>query len=194
MKRILAFAMMTLAAGLLPALPVAADSLWPAAQGGSMYADKKAHAVGDLLTVIIVQSSLASHEAESQTEKSESATGKEGSGLLSFFPDFGLSAKRSTAGSGSTVRKTQFADRMTVRVTGVLLNGTLQIEGARATNINAEKLEAKLTGIVRPQDIAPDNTVLSSAIADQQLVWSGKGPISEKQKPGIISQILHFLF
>lgn len=182
----------TLTAALL--LPAAADSLWPAGRSISPYADKRARAVGDLLTVIIVQSSVASHEAESQTEKSTSAGAEKGTGILSLFPDFSLSAKRATAGSGSTTRKTQFADRMTARVTEVLPNGALRIEGVRATNINAEKLEARLSGIVRPQDIAPDNTVLSSAIADQQIVWTGKGPIAEKQKPGIISWLLHFLF
>lgn len=194
MKRTAINVIVSLVFAALPALPGAGDSLWPAQRTCSTYSDQSARQVGDLLTVIIVQSSVASHEAESDTEKSTSATAGEGSGLLSFFPDFSLGAKRSTSGSGSTVRKTQFADRMTARVAQVLANGTLQVEATRTTVINAEKLEAKLTGIVRPQDISPENTVLSTAIADQQIVWSGKGPIAEKQRPGLISCLLHFLF
>jgi len=193
MKRI-AIAILCIAAIVLIAASSAADSLWPASRTAATYADKCARAVGDLLTIIIVESSAASHEAESQTDKSESANAARGTGLLRFFQQLGLSAKRSTAGSGSTTRKTELADRMTVRVTELLPNGALRIEGTRATLINAEKLEASLTGVVRQQDIGPDNTVLSTAIADQKLTWSGKGPIAEKQKPGIISWLLHFLF
>jgi len=188
-KAIIAF---LIAAGCVQ--PSRGDSLWPAGRTTSSCADKRARAVGDLLTVIIVQSSIVSHEADSQTDKSTSASADKGTGLLKLFPDLGLSAERSTSGSGSTSGRTQLADRMTVRVTEVLPNGVLKIEGARTTNINADKLEARLTGVVRSQDISAEDTVLSTAIADQQIVWTGKGPIAEKQKPGIISWLLHFLF
>jgi flagellar L-ring protein precursor FlgH len=193
MKHIITAVVIALSAAAL-AQPGRSDSLWPAERQGSLYADQRAHAVGDLLTVIIVQSSVASHEAESETNKSASASASPGAGLLSFFPDFGLGAKRSTSGSGSTVSKTQFADRMTARVTEVLPNGALRIEGVRSTVINAEKMELRLTGVVRPQDVSPDNTVLSSNLADEQIEWTGKGPIAEKQRPGLISRLLHFLF
>jgi len=193
MKHIITAVVIALGAAAL-AQPGRSDSLWPAERQGSLYADQRAHAVGDLLTVIIVQSSVASHEAESETNKSASASASPGAGLLSFFPDFGLGAKRSTSGSGSTVSKTQFADRMTARVTEVLPNGALRIEGVRSTVINAEKMELRLTGVVRPQDVSPDNTVLSSNLADEQIEWTGKGPIAEKQRPGLISRLLHFLF
>ena len=193
MTHIMTAAIIALSAAAL-AQPGRSDSLWPVELRGSLYADQRARAVGDLLTVIIVQSSVASHEAESETNKSASASASQGTGLLSLFPDLGFGAKRSTSGSGSTVSKTQFADRMTARVTEVLPNGALKIEGVRSTVINAEKMELKLTGIVRPQDVSPDNTVLSSNLADEQLQWSGKGPIAEKQRPGLISRLLHFLF
>jgi flagellar L-ring protein precursor FlgH len=171
-----------------------ADSLWPEDQKTSMYQDQRARAVGDLLTVIIVQSTVASHEAQSDTKKDTSAKADKGIGLLKFFPDLGLSATRSTSGSGSTSSKTQLADRMTVKVTAVLGSGALQIEGVRSTVISAEKVEVRLTGVVRSQDISADNTILSSNIADQQLTFTGKGPIAEKQKPGLISRLLRFLF
>jgi flagellar L-ring protein precursor FlgH len=193
MKHIITAVVIALSAAAL-AQPGRSDSLWPAERQGSLYADQRAHAVGDLLTVIIVQSSVASHEAESETNKSASASASPGAGLLSFFPDFGLGAKRSTSGSGSTVSKTQFADRMTARVTEVLPNGALRIEGVRSTVINAEKMELRLTGVVRPQDVSPDNTVLSSNLADEHIEWTGQGPIAEKQRPGLISRLLHFLF
>jgi flagellar L-ring protein precursor FlgH len=174
--------------------PGRADSLWPADRAASAYRDQRARAVGDLLTVIVVQSSVASHEAASETDKRTSASADHGTGLLKFFPDFGFGAERTTSGSGSTTSKTQFADRMTVKVTEVLDNGAVRIEGLRSTVINAEKMELRLTGVVRAQDIAPDNTVLSTFIADQQLEFTGKGPIAEKQRPGLISRLLHFLF
>jgi flagellar L-ring protein precursor FlgH len=193
MKHIITAVVIALSAAAL-AQPGRSDSLWPAERQGSLYADQRAHAVGDLLTVIIVQSSVASHEAQSDTKKNASASASHGTGLLSFFPDFGLGAERSTSGSGSTVSKTQFADRMTARVTEVLANRALKIEGVRSTVINAEKMELRLTGVVRPQDVSPDNTVLSSNLADEQIEWTGKGPIAEKQRPGLISRLLHFLF
>lgn len=183
----------TVLAAALPG-PTRADSLWPADRKASLYEDQRPRAVGDLLTVVVVQTSTATHSAESATKKSESASTGTASGLLDFFPDFGYDASRATSGSGSTVSKTQLTDRVTVKVIELLPNGVLKIEGVRATAINAEKLEVRLTGVVRSQDVGADNTVLSSQVADQQLVFTGKGPIAEKQRPGLISRLLHFLF
>ena len=72
--------------------------------------------------------------------------------------------------------------------------GNLEIEGTRMVQTNKEKEEIKLTGTIRPEDIATDNTVLSTSIADAKIAHQGSGPIGSAQKLGIITKLLRILF
>lgn len=175
------------------ATAAAADSLWTA-NSRSLFVDRRASRVGDLLAVLVVESVTATHQATHQTNKALEAESGGGNGLLSFFPDFGLSAERSTSGSGASTQSTRISDRLSVTVTALDPAGNLIIEGSRLINLGADKLEMRFRGKVRPDDVEADNTVLSSDVADLEVTWSGKGPIAEKQKPGLISRLLHFLW
>jgi flagellar L-ring protein precursor FlgH len=68
------------------------------------------------------------------------------------------------------------------------------VEGTRTVGVNAEKQKVVISGIVRPQDIGPDNTISSVYLANASVQVDGKGPIGDRQRKGLISTILHWLF
>lgn len=174
-------------------MPSWANSLW-CDRTGNQFSDNKARAVGDLLTVVIVQESSATTQAQHATAKSQDANAGAGSGLLKKFPGFGVKADRTTTGSGTSAASTRLTDSITVRVTEVLCNGNLRIEGTRHVKLEKDEMTLVFSGIVRQEDIAPDNSVTSAQIADQCLASKGCGPIAEKQHPGLLSRILSVLW
>jgi len=170
-----------------------ADSLWTG-NAQSLFVDRRAHRVGDILSVLIVEAVSASHSATHQTTKEVSAEAQGGLGLLSFFPRLGLSASRGAAGSGSNITSTRITDRISVTVVAVDLLGNMSIAGQRTMELGPDKLELQFAGKVRPEDVGADNSVLSSDVADLVVTWAGKGPIAEKQKSGLLYRLLHFLW
>jgi flagellar L-ring protein precursor FlgH len=182
---------------------VQADSLFPGSSTAvktsvatsSLFADNKARRVGDTLTIIIDETASASSQAATKTSKNENLNYGPGFGpILHLIKNFGISGGISSDGSGSTNRSDKLAARIALTVKEVLPNGDLRVEGKRHVGINAETQEITLSGTVRPQDIAYDNTVSSSLVADAQIKYNGKGPVGDKQHDGIISRIFKFLF
>jgi flagellar L-ring protein precursor FlgH len=80
--------------------------------------------------------------------------------------------------------------KMTATVTNVLPNGNLMIQGMREVVLNDEQQIIVLTGIVRPQDVSQDNTVLSTYIANARIEYTGSGVVTERQSPGWADRIL----
>lgn len=174
---------------------VAAESLWVSAKSGSVYSDKKAAKVGDIITIIIEESAVSSQQASTDTKKdSKLSTGPGIGPLLKKIPLLEYSGGDSIKASGTTTRSSNFATRMSAVVTKVLENGNLEIEGTRFVETNKEKEQVKLTGMVRKQDIQPDNTVLSAFVANATITHMGSGPIGSRQKEGLISKIFKILF
>ncbi len=171
-----------------------ADSLFPRA-AGSLFADNKARRVGDTLTILIDETASAQSSASTKTSKTESVSFGPGFGfLLSRLNKFGVNGTISSTASGSTNRTDNLTARIAVTVKEVLPNGNLLVEGRRKVGMNRETQEIALTGIVRPLDIGPDNTVASPLVADAQINFSGKGPVGDKQREGIITRIFKVLF
>lgn len=177
------------------AIPACAESLWVDSKSAQALADKRAAKVGDVVTVIIDESSSSSQQAATDVKKDSKTTTGSGVGpYLSKIPVFNYSGGDSMKGSGSTSRTAKFTARMTAVVKKVNDNGTMDIEGVRLVQTNKEKEEIKLTGTIRKQDVAPDNTIQSTAIANAVITHQGSGPIGGRQKEGIIQRILRILF
>lgn len=186
------------------AAPLAhADSLFPgsstavttSASTVSLFADNKASRVGDTLTIIIQETASAASSATTKTSKTESLNYGPGFGpLLHLIKNFGLDGSISGNGTGSTSRNDNLSARVAVTVKQVLPNGNLMVEGKRQVGMNAETQEITLSGVIRPQDIAFDNTIASPLVADAQIKYAGKGPVGDKQHDGIITRIFKVLF
>lgn len=195
-------ALLTIAATM--AASVQADSLFPGSSTDvarnhsasvSLFSDNKARRVGDTLTIVINENASATSQAETKTSKNENLNYGPGFGpLLHNIPAFGLSGSIGSDGIGSTNRTDNLTASIAVTVTQVLPNGNLVIEGKRKVGMNAETQEITLTGVVRPQDIAFDNTIQSPLVASAEIKYGGKGPVGDKQHDGLISRVFKFLF
>ncbi len=172
-----------------------AESLWPA-QGDSLYKDKKAFKIGDVLTVNVMESASARHQINTNAKKSSSNSISWGSQHSKGVPfsDFGIGGSENFTGGGRSARSGDLTGKITVRVTDVLPNGNLVINGNRVITVNDERQVMEITGIVRPEDVTAENAVLSQLIADAQIKYTGKGAVAEKARLGIISRFLSMLF
>jgi flagellar L-ring protein precursor FlgH len=102
--------------------------------------------------------------------------------------------KNDYSGEGKSSRKGKLKAKMTARITQVLPNGNFLIEGTRIVDVNGERQTTVLTGVIRPQDITPENTVFSYDIADAQISYKGRGSVNTAQRPGIFARFLNWLF
>ncbi|MEA2102850.1 MAG: flagellar basal body L-ring protein FlgH [Thermodesulfobacteriota bacterium] len=180
----------------------APGSLWsPGSRMASLYVDSKARKVGDIVIVQVVENASASKEAKtsaSRTNKADnSITNIMGLPLdkASFkgnplSPGIGASTDTEFEGDGKTSRKGDITAMVPASVTRVLPSGNLVIRGKKQIRLNMETQYLFLSGIVRPDDISPNNTTQSTYLADMCLDYHGSGIIGDQQKRGIISRAL----
>lgn len=169
-----------------------AVSLW--SDGVSLFGDKKAHAVGDIITIIISESSTAKRSGDSANAKSSNVNLPKGTGKLDFIPQLGASYSDGFQAKGSISNTNLVTARITVQVTEVKPNGNLTVSGQQTIKQGKDEQRIHITGTVRPEDVTADNTVLSTFVADAQIRIEGSGPLAAKQRQGILSQIFNFLF
>lgn len=163
----------------------------------SLFSDNKANQRGDAVTIIVIESSQASNNAET-TAGRNSQLGLNFSGSMdqTKLPsvDADLSTANSFSGSGSTKATGVVRTKISATVDSVLANGNMLIKGNRKIVINGEEQMINIKGIVRPSDIAADNTVLSYNISDAEITFEGSGLIDDSQKPGWLTKFLHWIF
>ena len=160
----------------------------------SLYTDHRARRLGDIVTIIVTESSKASKSSATKTSKKSGTN----SSLSDFFGlsglpvEMGVDAGSDYSGSGSTTRSGTMEARISAIVKQVLPNGNLMLEGTRQVVVNDDTQMITVSGLVRPEDISSDNTVLSMYMADAKIGYVGEGPIA--QKPGIVTRILQTPF
>lgn len=174
------------------AAPAQAASLW--VDQGGMFGDRKARAVGDTLTILISEVSTATRSGKADNSKSTSANVNAGTGLFTFINDAGFSTSDSFKNEGKISNTNAVTGKITVQVAAVKPNGNLVVSGTQSIKQNGEEQKITISGEVRPEDVSADNTVLSSYVANAQLKIDGKGPLANKQKQGILTQLFNFLF
>jgi flagellar L-ring protein precursor FlgH len=91
-------------------------------------------------------------------------------------------------GEGDTARRGTLRGSIAVRVTREMPNGDLFVEGTKVLMINNEEYHLYVSGLVRPSDIGPDNTIASSRIADAQIEFTGRGDVADQQRKGWLSR------
>jgi flagellar L-ring protein FlgH len=160
------------------------------------FLDRTARREGDIVTILISETSVASFAASTSANKNNTANVLKGLGpiLQSLVPQLGYGVNSNFQGGGSTTHSGKFLASMSVTVKQVLPNGNLIVEGHREIKVNKDWQIFKLSGMLRRDDIRSDNTILSEKIADAQIVAESKGIISDKQRRGILSKILDWLF
>jgi flagellar L-ring protein precursor FlgH len=184
----------TLALGvvLLPATAVP-QSLWRDDVSKPMYADKRASLVGDIITVIVQETTTASKNNRTATSRETSVDASissffyspAASGLLTKagqMPAVKLAGKNDYNGGGTINNSEKIISYVAVRVIDVLPNRNMVIEGRRETAFAGEQQTIVLRGVVRPDDVTSGNTVLSYNIADASIHIVSKGQLTDSQR------------
>lgn len=194
LRRYLEAARITVAGASVPTTPN-----WVA----DLFRDQRALRPNDLVTVQVIESISAIGAADSSLSKDSSA----GVSIPSLFglerrarggidPANLVSSAIGTdfSGQGATTRSSELFATMTARVSEVLPNGDLVLEGVREIDINGDRQIVVLTGVARPVDIGPNNVVLSPSIGQLRIRYFGRGLIKDNLRPGWLIRVLNKIF
>ena len=159
----------------------------------SFFSDRRAHRPGDIFTVLVTEASSVSAAAQTNTHKTDSAQ-------VSVLDKTGtvkpLSATVGSnfGGGGDIERSDKLVANLAVTVLNVDDRGNLIVHGEQDIQVNNERQRIRLDGIVRAEDIGPDNTVPSSRVGSARIEFTGKGILARKQSPGLLNRILSWFW
>ena len=198
-----------------PTLPPAYTSIEPV--GGSIYQasgdvrlfeDVKARRIGDVITVLLQESTSASKSAKTSTDKDQETAianptffgASPQFNLPGFIPldsnrdntlQQNLEAARSFEGEADSSQSNSLTGAITVTISDVLPNGNLVVRGEKWLTLNQGEEFIQISGIVRPQDVGTNNTVLSSQIGDARITYSGEGVLAESNEMGWLARFFN---
>lgn len=195
---------------LCSALPVGhlqADSIWARRNKNmrDLYTDDVARKIGDILTIKISENSKVDNKAKrdlkKEVDKSNTFNGELGittpnHNLIPRMPGFTMAAESTNELKSKADYKDErkFADSVSVVVVDILPNRNLVVMGTRHRNIAGDMQTIEISGIVRPSDIAFDNTVRSEQVADFRIVTKNTGIAAPYTRPGWLGRILDIIW
>ncbi|MGR8919821.1 MAG: flagellar basal body L-ring protein FlgH [Gammaproteobacteria bacterium] len=171
----------------------------------AFFEDIKARRIGDILTVRLTENHNASKTADTEIDRTQSST-IENPTILGTTPQFdvpgvlpladttdltlqsSLSSDHAFEGEADSQLSNSLSGNITVTVADVLPNGNLLVRGEKRLNLNQGNEYIKIAGIVRPVDIAADNTVPSTKIADATIIYNGDGATADANRPGWLTR------
>ena len=187
-------------APVLPRTPLPAaqnnGAIYQAGFEQNLYDDRKAFRVGDIITITLNEKTQASKKANSDIQKDSKTkmglTSLFGSGMTTNNPigggDLSLSAEyggsRDAKGDSQAGQSNSLTGSITVTVAEVLPNGILSVRGEKWMTLNTGNELVRIAGLVRADDIATDNTVSSTRVADARITYSGTGACADASQPG----------
>lgn len=172
---------------------VDARSLW-SDRGWTMFSDKKARNVGDILTIVINESTTQTATKSRSNSKEGSVTLGSGSGIFKFLVAAAASGSDEFTATGTASDTSTFNGQITVTVIEVLPNDNMVVEGTQSIWQNRDEHKITLRGVIRRDDVTMNNTVPSTRVANATIKFDGKGPLNAKQRQGILTQIFNILF
>jgi flagellar L-ring protein FlgH len=182
------------------------NSLWRTG-GRGFFKDQRAAQIGDILTVRVRVTDKASFENTTKRERTNSERmgvdnlfGFETTVARRILPGaadpatlVGTGSTSSSEGKGTIDRTEELTTNVAAVVTQVLPNGNMVIEGKQEIRVNFEVRELIVAGIVRPEDIASDNIIDSTKIAQARISYGGRGQITDIQQPRYGQQVLDII-
>jgi len=189
----------------LPPVHAGNGSIYQAGHDIRLFEDSRARRVGDLLTINLVETTSASKQSATELSKSTD-TSVANPTILGTTPQFntpgilplasnqnnnlgfGLSSNNDFSGDSSSSQSNSLTGSITVTVAEVLPNGYMVVRGEKVTSLNQGHEYVRISGIVRPADIRPDNTVPSTQIADAQITYTGSGSTADTNKIGWLAR------
>jgi flagellar L-ring protein precursor FlgH len=170
-------------------------SLWQSGPS-SLFGDRRAKQVGDILTVDIVIDDRAQVNNRTQRQRSSDNQSEISAALgfdtaldkvlpspLSLSPGLSTTGVANTVGNGQIDRRERINLKMAAMVTHLLPNGNMVIQGSQEVRVNYELRDLQVTGLIRPEDISRRNTISYEKIAEARISYGGRGQVSDLQQP-----------
>lgn len=153
--------------------------------------DRRAIRSGDLLTVIVLESTRASSRAS--TDSSSDTDIAIQARHNASRNDYGATLSGDARGVGGTQRAGDVRAQIAVMVTAEREDGTLEVSGEQVLTVNGEAQTIRLQGLVRATDVSADNTVLSNRIGNARIEFTGQGVVSDAQRQSVMFKIFKWL-
>jgi flagellar L-ring protein FlgH len=187
-------------AGACAVTVVRADSIWDRRdpRSANLFQDNRARNVGDVLVVLVTETTVASGQDQRTMTRTTGSSGQvqflnsgqvgaDATGTTLNFPT--QTTNRQFTGNAQATTNQTFTDRMAVTVVDVLPNGNLVVEGYRSRVVQGEERVLRITGVVRPADVAVGNVVPSGSVANFRVSYLGRGPSTRMTKQGYLGRI-----
>jgi flagellar L-ring protein precursor FlgH len=178
--------------------PAPDGSIYHDMQNLELFNDARAHRIGDILTINLVEAMQASKKSETTTSKSDKVNlgapeilGHSLSVAGGVAANTGLNSANAFDGAGSSTQSNQLTGQLTVTVAQRLSNGNLLVRGEKWLTINQGQELIRISGIVRPQDIGQDNSVDSTRVADARITYTGRGTLNEANTQGWLAKFFN---
>jgi len=164
----------------------------------SLFEDPKPYRIGDILTVMLQESTSASKSAETSTKKEDSIDMPSPT-IFGSTPTFNgasvmemsIEPKREFSGEADSTQSNSLTGEITVTVIDILPNDNLVVQGEKWFTLNQGKEYIRIAGVVRPLDVTANNTILSSKLADAQIAYSGEGFLADANNQGWFGQFMN---
>ena len=186
-------------------------SLFSEASSHYIFDDNRARKVGDIVLVKIVETAKSKSKVDTTAEREttnafsvgaafgKSKVGPFGfggplSGGVGIDPILSTSRTSDHSATGETKRENYVTATMGARISQVLANGVMQVQGAREIKVNGETQYMVVTGLIRQRDIDSDNSILSTQMADSRIDYFGKGDLTDKQRSGWLTRLLDIVW
>ncbi|MDH5471439.1 MAG: flagellar basal body L-ring protein FlgH [Gammaproteobacteria bacterium] len=180
-----------------PPAPVYENGSLYQARSISLFEDPKPFRIGDILTIMLAESTSASKSAATSTKKDDNIS-LGAPTLLGRSPtyngnpvDFSMNPTREFQGEGDSTQSNSLNGEITVTVVDILPNGNLVVQGEKWFTLNQGKEYIRIAGVIRPQDVKADNSVASAKLADAQIAYSGEGFVADSNNQGWLTQFLN---
>jgi len=180
--------------------PPLQGAIFQAGYGLALYEDIRAHQVGDILTIVLSERTNATKQASTSTSKDSSVEVPNPTVFGNPFR-FNTKARNSLEtsmesanafdGAGDSAQSNSLTGNVTVTVAEVLPNGNLIVQGQKRMTINQGEEFVRFSGIVRPADINPDNTILSTKVANARIAYVGEGMVADANSQGWLGRFFN---
>jgi flagellar L-ring protein precursor FlgH len=179
-----------------PAPPKRNGTIYQSGHEITLYQDRMANRIGDILTVRLEETTQGEKKARTRANKiaSNSITipGIRQGGIQGHVVN--TASNQQFNGDGESNEQNKLRGTVSVTVIRVLSNGNLVIQGESWLTINQGREYIRLTGIVRPDDIEPNNMISSQRVADARIAYSGNGQVSNVSRGGVLTQLMNKFF
>lgn len=168
-----------------------AESLIDVKSYRALTSDHRAYRIGEPIVILVIESTRAESTANTGVQNNVSISGSYGDDSNNYSAGVAVGGKND--GSGQTSRKGQATTQLSTRVTEIIGVGLFRIEGEHNLVVNGEHQRIVLSGIIRAEDIAKDNSILSNRIADAHVKIIGSGDVSDAQRQSILYKVFKWL-